>query len=274
MVGAPYPTLADSVETFRLGRPTDTVCRPLATGELDQLVSRSDITVIGERHERVKDHAFEEYILQHIVTTPASVAIALEMLPPSGNETLNSWSRGQLSEHEFLKKSEWTRSWGYSFDLYRSIFELARAKNIGLYGINSKTFDDLDALEIEVASTESRHQSPLTLTQASRDYRSILMAYAYSHGFTTSEVIEQFVKTQLARERVLAAHLSKLAQLQGRKVLAVVGRGHVMFGSSLPAHLRSLGYDTLIIVPTRCTRIDPFHDPVPNFVCLCGRSEP
>lgn len=65
-----------------------------------------------------------------------SLHLMLEMLRTQDKMQIDRFSRGEITESEFLRSISFQRNWGFSWENYRQLFQFAHDKAIGIHGIN------------------------------------------------------------------------------------------------------------------------------------------
>ena len=81
---------------------------------LDQL-DEARVVYIGETHTRLEDHQIQERILKGLHDRHPSLVVALEMFPREAQPQLDRFSKGELTEEEFLREVNWGGNLGLSF---------------------------------------------------------------------------------------------------------------------------------------------------------------
>lgn len=72
------------------------------------------------------------------------IVLALECLSHSQTPLAQSYIEGAITEREFLKAVEWDKHWGFPWEHYRPLFELAKAKNYQLVGLMPENIGGLN----------------------------------------------------------------------------------------------------------------------------------
>jgi hypothetical protein len=62
--------------------------------------------------------------------------IALEALPSGYDKEIGSYLQGRLSEKLFLQRVQWHQTWGFPWEHYRPLFELARERGFFITGLS------------------------------------------------------------------------------------------------------------------------------------------
>jgi len=131
--------------------------------ELTKQVLRSDIVYCGDFHTLRQAQRTPIRILRTVLEMGRRVVLALEMIPRSGQEAANKYVKGEIEEAQLLDEISYRTRWGFEWEHYRQLFDLARAHEIPLVALNTdidegiplRARDDLAADLITEASLSS-----------------------------------------------------------------------------------------------------------------------
>src|SRR5689334_5136341 len=110
--------------------------RPIAADRLFAQLSQRRVVLLGEMHDNADHHRWQLHTLSGLAALHPRLVIALEMFPHRVQPVLDQWVAGELSEEQFLAKSEWRTVWGQEPALYTPIFQFARMHRIALLAVN------------------------------------------------------------------------------------------------------------------------------------------
>ena len=113
--------------------------------ELEKQIKNSQVVFGGDFH------AFSQAQRMHLKIMrryPADqeVTIALESTSPKQNEIVESYLNLKISEKNFLKKMQWSETWGFPWENYRPIFELARDRKYRIIGLSEHFEGETESL--------------------------------------------------------------------------------------------------------------------------------
>jgi len=235
-----------------------------STHDVLQRLADKRVILLGEHHDNQEHHRWELQTLAALYGQHPNMVIGFEMFPRRVQPALDRWVRGELSEKEFLKQTDWNTVWSYDAAMYMPIFNFARMNRIPMYAINmdrkliSRMRDEgMDAIP------EKERDGVTEPAPPSDDYLEMLDEIYQQHGVTTDkkEPGEQlykddkhfhaFVRGQLLWDRVMAEKLAKLARRDDHPlVVGVVGGGHLVDHFGIPHQLNALGiHDSAVLVP-------------------------
>ena len=76
-------------------------------------------------------HDIQLEVIQALHEQDKNLSIGLEMFTVNGQEVLNKWSLGLLTEDEFIQEAEWYVTWNFNFGYYRNIFTKSAVDHYG-----------------------------------------------------------------------------------------------------------------------------------------------
>lgn len=109
--------------------------RSVRKDEFYEDLVQSDIILIGDFHALQQSQRAQLRILREWPKNKPYV-LAVEFLQSRHQKFVDLWMQRKLSEKEFLKKVNWIKSWGFPWEHYKPLFELARAHKVPIVGIN------------------------------------------------------------------------------------------------------------------------------------------
>jgi hypothetical protein len=79
--------------------------------------------------------------------SPRPVVLAMEVFKFTDQEFLNSYLIGELSESEFLRKVKWSSRWGFPWEHYRPLVQLAQVNGWPVVGLDCRGQEGDEGLE-------------------------------------------------------------------------------------------------------------------------------
>ena len=118
--------------------------RSIASAEevIDE-ASRRDIVYFGDYHPLSASQDWVLRLMRELSARGRKVVLALEMLYVHQQDSLDLWMRGRIGEAQFLEAIDYRSEWGFDWQSYRRIFELAKDPFIPIFGIDSEHRDNL-----------------------------------------------------------------------------------------------------------------------------------
>jgi uncharacterized iron-regulated protein len=100
----------------------------------------SDIILLADFHALAQSQRSQLRILKG-VAKDVKLVLAVEFFEAKHQTLIDGYMAGDLSEKDFLKQVEWSKSWGFPFENYRPLIRYAQKHHIPVYGIN-RHFDE------------------------------------------------------------------------------------------------------------------------------------
>ncbi len=227
---------------------------------LKQLATRP-VVLLGEEHDNTEHHRWQLHTIAALHALQPNLVLGLEMFPRRVQPALDQWVAGELSEEQFLARSEWNRVWGFDARLYMPIFNFARMHRVPMVALNV----DRD-LVAQVgkrgwsAVPEAQREGVSDPAAATADYLEMLYASYVQHQpkddpLRAREVpdyadagFRRFVDSMQVWDRAMA---EAIVRARGAAtpplvsgiplVVGLMGRGHLDHGFGVPHQLRDLG---------------------------------
>lgn len=250
---SPYPLVVEPQPDHIYHLPTGLKIE--RDGFMD-MISTADIVYVGETHTNIHAHRVQLEILRELYARfPGKVAIGMEMFRVPQQESLDRWTRGELSELQFLKESQWFKNWSSDFGYYRDILEFARDNRIDVVALNpsrelQKQFGQAAAGGEELPP-ELAAQLPETGEIDPFQERSIRAVFAgHSAG---GDMLNSFLRVQLLWEETMASRIAEYLEGEGggdKKMVVITGSMHIQHGYGVPKKvLRRKPLSYVIVLP-------------------------
>jgi uncharacterized iron-regulated protein len=218
------------------------------------------IVHVGETHDAMAMHEIEFQVIRALYARDKHLAIGLEMVPVTLQETLNKWTSGVLTKDEFLREIRWYVTWNFNFGYYEKIFDFAREHRLPIYALNAprEVITKIRMRGWDALSEEEKAYFPGTPDVSNQDHRTLIRAVFESSdipeamkGPGLDSVFEGLYRSQSAWDEVMGANAVRAAEAEGRRVVVCVGSGHLLYnlGLNRRAYERSkLPFKTVVAV--------------------------
>ena len=100
------------------------------------MARQADFILMGESHTNPCDHAVQARLIEALAESGLRFSIGLEMLPVTSQPVLDRFNDRRITAADLGKETDWEKLWGYSYSLYRPIFELAEQFDLPVAGLN------------------------------------------------------------------------------------------------------------------------------------------
>lgn len=222
-------------------------------------VKDKSVVLLGETHINPEHHRWQLQMLVTLHAARPDMVIGFEMFPRRVQKVLDQWVAGELTEAEFLSRSEWQSVWSTDANLYLPLFHFARMNRIPMRALNidiglrkavtAKGFDGVPEKEREGVA---RPAPPAP------EYLEFLLPIYQQHersghqsagkhqkpGIYDPDFL-RFVVSQQLWDRAMAQEIHAVLNSYDRKkkplVVGVMGSGHILKGFGVPHQLKDLG---------------------------------
>jgi uncharacterized iron-regulated protein len=256
---SPLPPWAAKISTVKAPVGPEEIFR-LPEGDpipFTQLLSDLDtarVIYVGESHDQFEHHQIQERMIHDLVAKGKEVVIGMEMFEKSQQAILDRWIQGFLTEEEFLRESQWEKTWGMDNELYKGILDAAKNHHLKILGLNVPRDWVKTVAEngLQGLSPQIRKLLP-KMDLANRPHRAYIAAIFKGHEEGSAKAFENFYEAQCLWDEGMAQSLSEFLespQAEGKTVLVFAGSGHIVFGFGIPNRLyrrTPVPYQTVVL---------------------------
>jgi uncharacterized iron-regulated protein len=229
-----------------------------------EMIAAAKVIYIGEMHTNLQAHNAQRRVIEELERRfPGKVAVGMEMFREPQQAALDRWTRGELSELQFLKESKWYDNWGSDFGLYRGILTVAREHRMDVLALNpskelQKQFAGAGPLPPELAGKvpETDFTDPFerALLEAIFKGHSTGKQQSAADAAALARMFDSFYRTQILWEESMASRIVdylKSPAGEGKKMVVIAGGFHVRHGLGVPRKaLRRAAWPYVIVLPT------------------------
>jgi uncharacterized iron-regulated protein len=243
---------------------------------------------VGETHNSLPMHDLEFRVIQGLYGLNPDIAVGMEMLPVTVQETLNKWSLGLLTREEFIREVGWYVHWNFNFGYYEKIFAFAKEHRIPVYALNipREIITKIRMRGWDGLTDEEKKFIPKAPDVSNPDHRTLIRtifeAAEIPHamkGMGLDAMFDGLYRAQVAWDQVMAANAVRGAASQGRRMVVCAGSGHLLYnlGINMRAYDETrLPYKTVIavVVPEGRKKLEVERSYADYVVGLAGESRP
>lgn len=236
-----HPVMAESTVRVQVEQ--------VATGQVIPLddfwpsLTKADIVYLGEVHDSPVDHAAELSILNAVSQRQQRLGVALEMFQRPFQSALDDYLNTAIDGAELRQRSEFDRRWGFPWEYYAPILELAREKGLPLLALNAPqevtTQVSLGGLD-SLTEAEKRWIPPLDqLDMGNQAYQQLLrQVYEDIHPDSAADFFTAFKTVQYIWDATMADSIVRYRQTHpNRPLLVLVGQGHIIYNFGIPSRV-------------------------------------
>ncbi|HSD61538.1 MAG TPA: ChaN family lipoprotein [Burkholderiales bacterium] len=230
--------------------------RPAQGPDIIAEMAKRDVVLLGEHHTDADHHRWQLQTLAALQAQRPQLVIGFEMFPRRAQPALDAWIAGELTEQQFLQRTEWEKFWKLAPELYMPLFQFARINRLRMVALNvdSELTEAITKKGWDGVPAE-RREGVSRPAAASRAYRDFLLTVYREHAamrgkdedkvsLTDSDFLN-FVDSQQTWDRAMAEALAQYAKVPegqtGPLVVGIMGTGHIRHGHGVPLQLRDLG---------------------------------
>jgi uncharacterized iron-regulated protein len=222
-------------------------------GAMD-MIAGARLVFVGETHDNIHAHEVELAVIRELDRRfPGRVAIGMEMFRVPQQEALDRWTRGELSERDFLKEAKWYENWGSDFGYYRDILLFARDNGIDVIALNPSRELEREVRKGGVDNVAEDLRGALPEIGPIDPYQRDALKAVYGDHIPSEGMFESFLRTQVLWEETMAERV--VAYLEsprgaGKTMVTLTGGWHVRYGIGLPRKvLRRMAVPYVIVLP-------------------------
>jgi uncharacterized iron-regulated protein len=225
--------------------------QPVTREQVLKTLGSARVIYLGETHDSVQDHQAQLEIIQALHWQNPRLVIGLEMFQRPFQSVLDRYIRGELTEVELLEQSEYTKRWGFSWQLYAPIVRFAKEHQLPLVALNTPTEVTRKVARnglTGLAATDWQFIPPLAeIDLQNQAYRRQMeqVFQTFHHGGQgsagqppTSRTVEHFWQAQVLWDETMAATtVQALKSHPDRQVVVLAGSGHIAYGHGIPSRV-------------------------------------
>lgn len=202
---------------------------------------------VGEQHDDAAHHAVQKQVLDGLIEQAerggVQLALGMEMFRRHMQPALNAYGTGEIDSDELRRATNWDRTWGFDFSMYRPMLETARAHGVRIIGLNAPRSLTRAIARHGLASLPAEVRDSLpALRLDDADHKKFFWAvmgfdakpapmpshgqHGGHHGHHRMKP-ENFYAAQVVWDETMAEGVSSwLADPAKRQMLVVAGNGH------------------------------------------------
>jgi uncharacterized iron-regulated protein len=194
---------------------------------------------MGETHDSDLCHRVQLQILKALYARDGRLGVGMEMFQRPYQKEIDRYFRGETSEEDFLKATEYRQRWGFDWSLYRPIVEFCRRNNLPLAALNAPKELTKRVSKVGYAALTDDEKKQLgEVNFQMKDHRD----YWYEripkmHGLKnpTPEQKEHGYEVMTVWDDYMAASAAQFQQERNvRRMVVLAGSGHIERGFGIP----------------------------------------
>ncbi len=173
-----------------------------------EMISGAALVCVGETHDNIHAHRVEQSVLRELYRRfPGKIAIGMEMFRDPQQDALDRWTRGELSELEFLKEAKWYDNWGSDFGYYREILAFAKENRIDVIALNpsEELQEEVSRSGLDNVPVDLRPKLPVI--GEPDPYQRAAMKAIYVGHHSSEGMFDSFFQVQMLWEETMAERI-------------------------------------------------------------------
>jgi uncharacterized iron-regulated protein len=252
-VPAPAPAASDDGPGFCIFNAATGA--PVSAKSFLAVVSRGQVVEVGENHDQPKDHMAQLEALKAMYATHSSrIVVGFEMLDVMLQPVLDDYAAGNITDKEFLAKTDWKHEWGFDFGMYKPIFDFIRAKKLKALALNlpHQVVGDIARLGLDALPAADKAYLPADMKVTTNERYINFVKESFDSSMAGMFKFENYLAAMSAWNETMGAGMAAFLNTnQGYAGLVVAGSGHVIFNAGIPASIaaRAPGLKQLSFYP-------------------------
>jgi len=223
--------------------------------------AKQSVVLLGEQHPDPVHHRWQLQTITQLYAYNPNIVLGFEMFPRRIQPVLDAWVRGELSEHEFLEKTDWDDVWKHDADIYLPLFRFARMNRLPMLALNVDMglISEISKVGWE-GIDESAREGVKTPHRAHPDYITSLKKVFSQHSHVSEDEkkedekskqrFNRFLEAQLTWDGAMAQEIARVQKLGGEPlVIGIMGSGHLANRHGVPHQLEGLGLKSTVLLP-------------------------
>jgi uncharacterized iron-regulated protein len=253
------------------GRITDLKTgKPASVDDIAKAADRKLFVFLGEEHATEPDQLVHAAVIEALVRRGRHVVVGLEMYQRPKQTILDQWSAGQVSEADFLAKSDWKGQWGYDFAFYRPVFDAIQRYNLPLIGLNIPR-DWVRAVGkggFDALKPEDKAQLPADMSLDNGEHKKVFDSLMGGHAMSPNIYSAQVLWDEAMADTALK-YLSEHRPSSRTVFVVIAGSGHVMYRQGINYRIaKRKGGDGITVVMLDSNEPVPVSNGLADFVLV------
>jgi len=175
--------------------------------ELLDAARHARVVYVGDYHALDKYQDFQARLLEDLSDRP--LMLGVEMLYGRNQRALDDWMARRISDDQLRRRVRYDLEWGYSWDSYRAILEVARARAIPVFSIDCAPRNDLRCVAKRDAAV-ARKMADLLERYPDRQ---LIVSFGESHlasSHLLAKVAQHFPAAELPRQLTILQNIDEI----------------------------------------------------------------
>ena len=211
--------------------------KPATAADVARASDGLSFVYLGENHATRPHQLLQAEVVKALAERGRRVVLGLEMYTRPKQDWLDQWSTGALAEADFLEKSDWKSQWGFPFEFYKPVFDLAKERKLPMIALNVPRdwVRQVGRNGLKALSTEQRIQLPKEIYLGNKEHKRVFEALIGGHPMTGPQGDNIYAAQVLWDEGMADTALKWMDRYGDSNTVFVViaGSGHVMYNQGI-----------------------------------------
>jgi uncharacterized iron-regulated protein len=222
-------------------------------------LERARIVYIGEKHDDISHHQFQEEIIRSLHRRGKPVTVGMEMIDLTQQDALDGYLEKRISWNEFVRRTAFDRGWGKTSPAYARILSWCRRNEVPVIALNAPQTVTRKLAGNEPLTAEEKQLVP-TYPEPPGGFKQFQTAMA-GHGNGGS--LRRYYEAQRAWDQTIAGRILAWLPNHSGTLVVLLGRFHADPRTGVPWYVaRKSQVTQLVLFPAR----DP-GSPIPATSC-------
>lgn len=213
------------------------VSKALSLEDIIEKLLDKKIIYVGEQHDRYEHHLIQLEIIKALKERGYDIVIGMEMFIHKNQKALDDYINGKIDEREFLRQSQYFKTWGFDYVLYRDILNFARDNRIPVIGLNisREIVNKVSRSGIESLSEDEKKELPSEMDMTDEEYKKRLRETFEKHEGSEERDFENFYQSQIIWDEIMAQRIDEyMKENPSKRMVVIAGGGHLAYSSGIP----------------------------------------
>jgi len=249
--------------------------RVISFGELTDRLLEADLICVGESHDNELCHKLQLRIIKALHANDARLGVGMEMFQRPFQEHLDKYIRGESSEDEMLKATEYKTRWGFHWSLYQPIADFCRKNAVPLAALNVPREMTAKISKAGIANLSADDKKQLGSVdlhvKAHRDHWYETLAKMHGNTKVSEDQKERSYQVMTTWDEYMGASAAMFQTSRNlRRMVVLAGSGHIDLGFGIPqrAAARTGGKAATVHVAPGGDSAKLFASPPADFVVI------
>jgi uncharacterized iron-regulated protein len=206
-----------------------------------------DALCAGEEHTSAAQHYAQVWLVERLSAQAPNLGLELgtgfEMWPAKEQGVVDAYAQGKIGEKRLLTRTQYAKTWGYSFAYYRPLLSRARELSLPIVALNvAPKLADRVAKNGLAALDQWTHSRLPELDLSDAEHRADFEQRMKKHPGVDAQSIENYYAAQVLWDESMAqsSHEWLERHTPVRRLFIVAGQAHCQ-RSAIPKRLQRRG---------------------------------